>query len=66
MPGRKLLNVFGRVILDQCIGSPVVIAAVITANCLLDGEASLIKSKIKSCFIDVWTTGGNVSMINSY
>ncbi len=56
-PGATLFRVFGRVFVDQLIGSPTVIIMVFMATSAMRGELSSILVRIRQQFLGTWFTG---------
>jgi len=56
-PGKSLSNVVGRVIIDQLIGSPIVISLVFMSNGCIHGNIFESIDKIKTQGLIVWYTG---------
>lgn len=57
-PGKAPQHVIGRVILDQLIGSPLVICSVMTTTCLFRGkEYHQIYDQIRENAFNAWTAG---------
>ena len=57
-PGKAPQRVIGRVILDQLIGSPIVICSVMTVTCIFRGKGMVqIYEQVRENAFDAWTMG---------
>lgn len=60
-PGATLSRVAGRVLIDQSIGSPIVIALVFAAHAVAKGDPKLCVEQLQHQFFTTWYTGLRVS-----
>lgn len=56
-PGMTLASVLGRVVVDQSVGSPVVITMVFVGKSLIRGDLSTCWDRMKDQFGKTWLTG---------
>lgn len=56
-PKTTVIGVAKRICIDQCFGSPLVIALVFTVKSIINGDYKDIKRKIDDRFWDTWISG---------
>jgi hypothetical protein len=56
-PGPSLLRVMSRVMIDQSIGSPIVVTLVFLANAILNNDLPNFLQQLKERFFITWVTG---------